>query len=832
MMANVAALYVRGSAIDWNGLDRAHIRHKIPLPTYPFQRERYRVDPPKVSRSAHALRPLIHKVTRSPLHQEIIFETEYSVDTLPFLADHRAFDVAVSPGACQLSMVLSAAELIVDQHAAFAIEDAVLPQALVLAETEGNPGSRIVQAVLAANRANGDAGGYEFRLISFGVDQQGVEVDLATHATGHVAALKNAPGEKEDLVVLRQRCSRSVDVASFYAASSEAQIDLGPGFRWLVGLWQGQSVPQAEALARVVLPESIGAVSGYVLHPGLLDACFQTANTARTIDTNSGPSSGDTLLPFAVRALRMHLPVHSANQHAQWWCHATQTGFHKWDIRLLDDQGTVLVAIDGFEMRPAAPDAIRPGHAWRDWLYEVAWQPRPYYGLRPDYLPAPAALATALQDTLASWQTEQNHTADRVLWRRLEELSVDYVCSAFVRAGFTFRTGDQWRTESIIQQISVVPAYRRLLFRLLTVLSEAGVLQFDSDTAVWTVRKAPAAADPAARLAAIEAQAGNSPELALLARCGEKLSEVLRGLQEPQALIHPHRETSTGVERTAAQSPGAAAVNALLEQTVKQIVAALPGERGLRVIELGAGAGDGTARLLSLLPAERTDYLFTDSDARWVNQAQTRFADTRFVRYQLLDIEQLPADMEWQQADLVIAANVLHTAPDVGHALANVSRLIAPSGQLVLLETTHASHFVELTLGLEERWWRFADERQDQPLLSAAQWETQLLAHGFQAVRRLEHAGCALLIAQVPASRLAVARSFAVEEGEPRWLIFADRQGVGEALAAQLRQHDIVPILVYADQTYRQLDEHTLEIHPDQAEITSVSCPSRLRFKA
>ena len=245
----------------------------------------------------------------------------------------------------------------------------------------------------------------------------------------------------------------------------------------------------------------------------------------------------------------IHLPVHSANQHAQWWCHATQTGLHKWDIPLLDDQGTVLVAIDGFEMRPAAPDAIRPGDAWRDWLYQVAWQPRPYYGLRPDYMPTPAALATALQDTMASWQTEQNHTADRVLWRRLEELSVDYVCSAFVRAGSTFRTGDQWRTESIIQQISVVPAYRRLLFRLLTVLSEAGVLQFDSDTAVWTVRKAPAAADPAARLAAIEAQAGNSPALALLVRCGDKLSEVLRGLQEPQTLLHPHRETSAGVER-------------------------------------------------------------------------------------------------------------------------------------------------------------------------------------------------------------------------------------------------------------------------------------------
>ncbi len=40
----VAQLYVRGFPIDWAGFDTGYVRRKVALPTYPFQRRRYRID--------------------------------------------------------------------------------------------------------------------------------------------------------------------------------------------------------------------------------------------------------------------------------------------------------------------------------------------------------------------------------------------------------------------------------------------------------------------------------------------------------------------------------------------------------------------------------------------------------------------------------------------------------------------------------------------------------------------------------------------------------------------------------------------------------------------
>lgn len=41
LMSSLAQLYVSGVSVDWSGFDRDYPRTKIPLPTYPFQRQRY-----------------------------------------------------------------------------------------------------------------------------------------------------------------------------------------------------------------------------------------------------------------------------------------------------------------------------------------------------------------------------------------------------------------------------------------------------------------------------------------------------------------------------------------------------------------------------------------------------------------------------------------------------------------------------------------------------------------------------------------------------------------------------------------------------------------------
>ncbi|WP_257765400.1 hypothetical protein [Burkholderia glumae] len=45
MLESAAALYVRGAVLDWESLHRVERPVKVALPTYPFQRKRYWVEP-------------------------------------------------------------------------------------------------------------------------------------------------------------------------------------------------------------------------------------------------------------------------------------------------------------------------------------------------------------------------------------------------------------------------------------------------------------------------------------------------------------------------------------------------------------------------------------------------------------------------------------------------------------------------------------------------------------------------------------------------------------------------------------------------------------------
>ena len=352
LLESLGELYVHGATIDWPRFARDDERRKVVLPTYPFERQRYWIETTKPPRNNALLHPLIDKMVKSPLVKETIFETALGVTTLPFLADHRVFGALVSPGACQVALALSAATL---TYGAVQLEDILLPQALTLPEE----GTRTVQVILTPLMAERKANA-EFQLISF--DPQDESAPVATHATGRIVP-PPASAPALALVNCQQRCPVPGAIADFYAAAAEKQLTLGPCFRWLAQLWQGAG----EALGRFHLPESVGSLTGHLLHPGLLDACFQMA-----MITGAGSQSTETQVPFAVASLRLY----QAASGRVWWCHARQVGERQWDIRLWDEAGQPVADILGFNTHVATADAFH--HApWRDWLYEVQWQPQP-----------------------------------------------------------------------------------------------------------------------------------------------------------------------------------------------------------------------------------------------------------------------------------------------------------------------------------------------------------------------------------------------------------------------------------------------------------------------
>ncbi|MCB0110957.1 MAG: polyketide synthase dehydratase domain-containing protein, partial [Caldilineaceae bacterium] len=374
MLTSLGELYVRGVEVDWVALDQAYPRRKLLLPTYPFQRARYWSDAPQPGRGS-ALRPrgaslraLIDKMTSSPLLAETIFETEFSVAALPWLREHRVYSTVISPGACQIAMLLQAAALTFGD-AGCQLADLVLPTALVLPEGE----ARTVQLLWTPEALNGHGAGAALKLISFAQGQTAVPVqtdESQLHATARVYQQIHGMAEvgQRTLAQLQHAHTAVLDLSTLYTAENQPALVLGPTFQWLDRAWRGDD---ASVLVQLRLPESVSSTAGYALHPGLLDACFQSASLT------NGPAQADELcLPFAVDSLRLFPAAHHVTGRNEWWCHARSTGQHTWDIQLLDGAGVLLVDMTGFTVRAAPPEALG-AELWRDWLYKVQWQPQP-----------------------------------------------------------------------------------------------------------------------------------------------------------------------------------------------------------------------------------------------------------------------------------------------------------------------------------------------------------------------------------------------------------------------------------------------------------------------
>ncbi len=357
MLDSLGGLFVHGIPVNWQGFEQDYVRQTVSLPTYPFQRQRHWLPgTSQKKRGADNLRPLVDKMLQSPLLKETVLETRFSIAALPFLNDHKVFDEVVVPGASHLAVVLSGAELLGMQ--ACQLEDVIFPAPLALPAEQ----ARTVQAVLSP-----DEGGLAFQLISTAVRDNtphaaNHDVESITHATGRLSGETHGLASVS-LATLQSRCQETLDPENLYAVAAEQFIVFGSSFRWIDGLWRGER----EALAHLSLPDSIGSMDGYWLHPGLLDACFQAAGTTLEEDASS-----ETLLPFMLKSMQT-LP---APPGQEWWCHVVQVGALAWDIQLLTAAGQVLVDIKGFEMRKAPRAGMRK-RPWADWLYATAWEPKP-----------------------------------------------------------------------------------------------------------------------------------------------------------------------------------------------------------------------------------------------------------------------------------------------------------------------------------------------------------------------------------------------------------------------------------------------------------------------
>ncbi|HEV3040322.1 MAG TPA: SDR family NAD(P)-dependent oxidoreductase, partial [Candidatus Angelobacter sp.] len=164
-------------------------------------------------------------------------------------------------------------------------------------------------------------------------------------------------------------------------------------------------------------------------------------------------------------------------------------------------------------------------------------------------------------------------------------------------------------------------------------------------------------------------------------------------------------------------------------------------ERRLRVLEIGAGTGGTTIKLLPLLQRLPIDeYCYTDLSKAFLMHAEEQY-QPQFpaLTTVIFDVSKPLAmqSIEPDHYDVVIATNVLHATPSIRETLRNAKATLKNQGILLLNEIGSWSLFTHLTFGLLEGWWLHEDTAlrlPGSPGLSPGKWQEILTEEGFESI--------------------------------------------------------------------------------------------------
>lgn len=315
------------------------------------------------------------------------------------------------------------------------------------------------------------------------------------------------------------------------------------------------------------------------------------------------------------------------------------------------------------------------------------------------------------------------------------------------RMGLFTQPGHFEDPEVLRGQAGIAEPYARWWTTVLDLLQQQGLLQ---RRGVQVGVEAPVAPDLAARwqrLAdALKGVPSRRAQVELVEACLEQLPAILAGRVQATEVMFP-RSSMEKVEGVYRDNPLSDYFNqvvaGVVQQQVETLRAQAPGRR-IRLLEIGAGTGGTTARVLPALQPWRdhiAEYCYTDLSKAFLMYAEKTFGPGNpFLTYQLLNVERAPAEQGVEPGgyDIVIAANVLHATGRMQRTLANVRSLLRPDGLLVMNEISDRSLFSHLTFGLLKGWWLYEDPElriPGTPALYPESWNRVLGEVGFRDVR-------------------------------------------------------------------------------------------------
>ncbi|UBI35743.1 MULTISPECIES: type I polyketide synthase [Streptomyces] len=758
----VAQVLASGGRIDWETYFPRPGR-VVGLPALPWQRERHWNGAPewwtaRTDGDAPPAHPLLG--TRLP-GLEPSWSGPLDAALLPWLGDHRVGDSVVLPGAACLEAALAAGGEVFDGPAE--VLGLTFVRALTLPWEDAMAEPRCQVSLSDEDHL--------FRFTA----RRDARDDWRLHARARVRPLLDPEPEAAGSPGPEGRDARVWDRTEHYARAVRSGLPYGPAFQVVDRLRFDDREVHAAYTAAVSL-------DGFRAHPVILDAVLQATNPLLL------PVGGtDTpFLPASIERVRMW---RSPSARGRIHVRLRERGPAEVtaDARLTDAHGRTVMEFTGIAMRRFTAGGGAPVLR-----YTEALRARPHPRVPHPVTDAPVPPGHVLAEAVERWRAAAGVPArehrDRACARRLREVIAHFTTAAVLRLRADAGAGPTtpFSLDDLVAE-GMEAGHRRFVASLLPLADAHGLLvPVPAEEPGHPARlRAAAAPRPGPVLeAALLDFPQRSLSFTLYARCGAHLADVLRGTRDHRELLFADPDRHL-IDQFYGRAPFMESRLGTVREALRTVVAAWPADRPLRVLEIGGGTGALTGRLLDVLPAERTEYVFTDVSPAFLPRARSLFAAHDFVDYRLFDVNHPPGEQGFADGtfDVVVAHHALHVARDVRRAAGRLAGLLAPGGLLAAVEM----HDVALTaahFGPLDEFWSFTDTdlRPVSPLLSPARWVEVLEGCGLAGVRTLgtdpadrDPAATVLIGRRPPAG--AAARPVPLPRADGHWVVAAERPG-------------------------------------------------------
>ncbi len=324
-LANIAELFIFGANISWDTLYDEYKPNRIPLPTYPFARDRYWISQlNNITKNTKQVTSKLHLLIDSneSTLEEQCFKKTFTGEEF-YLKDHIVQQNKVLPGAAYLEIANISGKFACKNQKILVIKNVFWLKPIIVNDDRKD--------IYISLSPNSDSIAYEI----YSKEQE----EKTIYSQGNLVVSTfdsqnelETTTEKINIEAIKSRCKDKLTKSQCYQKFTEIGLNYGPMFRTMKEILVGAQ----ECFTELEVPDTEGY---FILHPSIIDGAFQSV--LGLMQNNNG-----IYLPFAVDEIEILKPTAT-----KCYVYTKLVNDTKFDIVIADTGGNVLVKIKGFEVR-------------------------------------------------------------------------------------------------------------------------------------------------------------------------------------------------------------------------------------------------------------------------------------------------------------------------------------------------------------------------------------------------------------------------------------------------------------------------------------------------